>query len=115
MTISEALQEIVETLKGTGIAATSDGGRMEFPGVLVVPSTMEFPYLDNESFDMEFNLFLMTRDNSGSVDVWSGLQELLQKVRSVYPIEEALPINKPNSSNSNPAPALLVVLKTRIS
>lgn len=114
-TITEALNEIVDTLKGAGIAATSEAGSLELPGALVVPSTVEFSSLDDTEFDMEFNVFLMTADVSGSAEVWIKLQDLLQNFRSVYPVAEALPINKPNSSLTSPAPALLVTLSMHIS
>ncbi|UVJ37982.1 hypothetical protein [Arthrobacter sp. CJ23] len=114
-TITEAINEIVDSLKSAGIAATSEATMLELPGVLVVPSTIEFPYLDDQEFNMEFSLFLMTSDVSGSAEVWIKLQELLQKVRTVYKIADALPINRPNSNISNPAPALLVTLQTTIS
>lgn len=114
-TLTEALDEIVENLKSAGIAATSDAQYLELPGVLVVPSTLTFPYFNDSEFDVEFNVFLMTADVSGSAEVWMKLQELLQKFRSVYPVAEALPINKPNSSLTSPAPALLVTLSMHIS
>lgn len=114
-TIKEALQEIVDTLEGAGIPTVVDGGKIIPPGVIVVPGQIQFPTLAGDSFDMEFNLFLITRDNAGNAEVWDGLQDLLQKVRSVYQISEAIPINKPNSSTSNPAPALLVTLNLTIS
>lgn len=113
-TVSEALQEIVDTLNGADIPTVVDGGRIIPPGIVVVPGTMTFPYLDASQFDMEFNLFLMARDNAGNADVWDQLQDLLQKVRSVYPVSEAIPINRPSSISSTPVPALLVTLNLTI-
>lgn len=114
-TIPEALNEIVALLVAADVAATADPTRLELPGVLVMPGTIEFPYLDGSQFDMEFNLWIMARDK-GAVETWIDLQVLLQKVRGVFEIVDAIPINRPLANQSSePVPALLVTLKTTIS
>lgn len=114
-TIPEAINELVDNLKAAGIAATADPARLELPGVLVMPGTLAFPYLDGTQFDMEFNLYLLVNPKGG-VENWVDLQDLLTKLRSVYEIPEALPVSVPlPNQNTDPVPALLVTLKTTIS
>jgi hypothetical protein len=64
---------------------------------------------------MEFNLYLVVAPKGG-VENWVDLQTLLQKLRSVYQIPDALPVSVPLPNQStDPVPALLVTLKTTIS
>jgi hypothetical protein len=113
--IAEAINDIVDSLKAAGLAATADPSKLELPGVLVMPGLIEFPYLDGSQFDQEFNLYLLTSPKGG-VENWVDLQDLLQKTRSVYEIPEALPVSVPLPNHSTgPVPALLVTLKTTIS
>lgn len=112
--IAGAMAELVDSLKAAGIAATADVSKVEYPGIIVMPGTLEFPYLDGTQFDMQFNLWIVAADK-GSVETWIELQNVLQKLRTVYEIADAIPINRPISSTSNPVPALLVTLKTTIS
>lgn len=113
-TIPEAINELVDSLKAAGIAATAEPSRLELPGILVMPGTLEFPYLDQTQFDMEFNLYLLVTPKGG-VENWIDLQGLLVKLRSVYDIPEALPVSVPLKDRTEPVPALLVTLKTTIS
>lgn len=114
-TIPEALNEIVAALKGADLAATADASRLELPGILVMPGDMSFPYLDDSQFDMDFTLWLLARD-IGPVETWGELQVLLQGVRTVYQVVEAVPINRPLANQSSePVPALLITIKTTIS
>jgi hypothetical protein len=114
-TIVEAINDIVDSLKAAGIAATADPSELELPGVLVMPGLIEFPYLSGTQFDQEFDLFLLVSPKGG-VENWVDLQALLQKLRTVYEIPEALPVSVPLPNHSaGPVPALQVTLKTTIS
>ncbi len=113
--ITGAINDLVTALKTAGIAATAEPSKVELPGILVMPGNIEFPYLDNSQFNMEFNLYILAADK-GSVETWTDLQTVLQKLRTVYEIPDALPINRPLQNQSpDPVPALLVTLKTTIS
>lgn len=113
--IAGAINEIVDSLKAAGIAATAEPSNLELPGILVMPGLIEFPYLDGEQFDIEFNLYLLVRAKGG-VENWIDLQLMLQKLRGVYEIPEALPVSVPLPNHAtDPVPALLVTLKTTIS
>lgn len=113
--IAGALNEIVGALKAAGIAATAEPSQLELPGILVMPGLIEFPYLDETRFDIEFNLYLVVQPKGG-VENWIDLQTNLQKLRGVYQIPEALPVSVPLPNHStDPVPALLVTLKTTIS
>lgn len=113
--ITGAINDLVTALRAADIAATAEPSQVEFPGILVMPGTIEFPYLDGSQFDMEFNLYILASDK-GSVETWTELQTVLQKLRTVYEIPDAIPINRPLKNQSpDPVPALLVTLKTTIS
>lgn len=113
--IAGALNDIVTALKAAGIAATAEPSKLELPGILVMPGLIEFPYLGDTTFDVEFNLYLVIKPKGG-VENWVDLQIILQKLRGVYQIPDALPVSVPLPNHStDPVPALLVTLKTTIS
>lgn len=113
--IAGAINEIVDALKTAGIAATAEPSKLELPGILVMPGLIEFPYLNDTQFDIEFNLHIVTKPDGG-VENWIKLQAVLQKLRGVYAIPEALPVSLYlPTHHPDPVPALLVTLKTTIS
>lgn len=112
MKITEALDGIIENLKAAGLAATDSPPRVQLPGALVLPGDIEFKYLDNESFNMTFQIYLLT-SNKGSQSL-DDLQTALEKFRSVYVISEARPVSLPLPQYPEPCPALAITLPLRI-
>lgn len=112
MKITEALNEIIDNLNAAGLASTDEPARVQLPGALVLPGLIEFPYMDNESFTMEFQIYLLAA-NKGSISL-GHLQESLGKFRTVYRISDAKPVSIPLPQYPDPCPALSITLQLRI-
>lgn len=116
MLYSDALQEVVDSLKAAGLKATQEQNQVQLPGALVVPGTLTFDSLDSDVYSAEINIYLLTT-NKGSKKSMDDLQELLAKARTVYEFPEAQPISLEllNVSGPDPIPGILVVLEATIS
>lgn len=114
MGFGDALEEIADSLRQAGLRATTDPVKIQLPGVLVMPGTMRFNHLDG-SFEAVIEIYLLTA-NKGTSASLNDLQDLLNKLRSVYSIPSAEPISVPLKNLSpDPVPGLLVNLQTVIS
>lgn len=114
MRIGEALSEVVARLEAAGVEASVDAGQLVFPGAFVVPGMITFPYLDKSTYEMNIDIYLLTTDNGG-IDAIEKLQDLLDKVQTVFDVPEAEPISLPVGQYAgNPLPGLLISLKTTI-
>ncbi|WP_218711551.1 hypothetical protein [Arthrobacter sp. BF1] len=112
MKITEALNEIIDNLNAAGLAATDTPGQVQLPGALVLPGLIEFAYMDSETFNMDFQIYLLAA-NKGSISL-DHLQDSLGKFRTVYPVTEAKPVSIPLSQYPEPCPALSITLSLRI-
>lgn len=114
MRISEALSEVVTRLEAAGVEASADAGKLVFPGAFVVPGMITYPYLDKSTFDFQIDIYLLTVDN-GAIDAIDKLQDLLEKVQTVFDVPEAEPISLPVGQIAGvPLPGLLISLQTTI-
>lgn len=113
MLISEVITELVDSLQAVDINATAEPADLELPGALVLSGDIEFAYLGAESFDMDFEIYLVCPAHKTQADVMDDLQDLLNKFRSVYPIKDAQPIALPRNTGS-PIPGLLITLPVTI-
>lgn len=111
----DALAEIVATLKGAGIHATTELAQAQLPGAIVIPGPMSFDILDGDNYSAFIEIYLLT-SNKGSVQSLNDLQTLIEKFRSVYQVVDAEPVSLtlPNIAGNDPVPGLLVNLQATI-
>lgn len=114
--IGDALSEVVEELKATGINATTEPSKVNLPGALVVPGLISFDILDEDTYSAVIDIYLLTNGNKGSIQSMNELQGLLNKFRTIYQIPEAEPISIqiPNIGGPDPVPGLQVSLQATI-
>lgn len=107
MKISEAVTGVVSELNIAGINATAEPAELSLPGALVMPGNIDFTLLSADSYEMDFEVYLVTRSQRTQKEVLDDLQELLDTFREVYPVKTAQPIALPYS-NGSPIPGLLI-------
>jgi len=85
----EAL-EIVEKLKSAGVRATTDAGALNPPAVLVPPPRRVYNL--NCGYSAVWNVHAIAPGVTGGDRVtWGQLDELVDAIASVYPVELAQP------------------------
>lgn len=111
----DALQEVVDALQDAGINATTEPKKLQLPGALVIPGTLEFDLLDSENYSFNIDIYLLTSEK-GSVHSMNDLQALLNKARTKYSFPNAEPISLtlPNIGGPDPVPGLLIALQATI-
>jgi hypothetical protein len=82
--------EIVEKLKGAGVRATTDAGALNPPAVLVVPPRRVYDL--NCGYTAIWGVHAIAPAITGGDRVtWGQLDELVDAIASVYPVETAQP------------------------
>lgn len=112
-TISEVLQEVVDALTSAGLPTSVDPAELDLPGAWITPARMDFNYLSGEQFDFDIEIYLLA-PNNGALENISALQEMGQKVRSVYNVASAEFVAYPIGPNKEPFPCLIITLSATI-
>lgn len=97
--LAEAVQWVVDALKGAGVTATVEAADADLPGVIVYPSLVDFDRLEADAYEMTVDLLLVA-SQLRALDALDQLEDLLAKVRLVFPVTEARAIMVQLSSQS---------------
>jgi len=87
---SQAALDICEKLKAAGVRATTDAGALNPPAVLVVPPRRVYDIACGYSAVWNVHA-IAAAPTGGDRNTWAQLDELVDAVASVYPVETAQP------------------------
>ena len=101
--------ELAGSLVGAGLKATTDTASIRRPGVLVPP-----PSVDYTTRTVTFRLALLSAQDAGTTKAWDELDDLLEAVEAVLPLDSAEPGSYALPTGGGSPPAYLATFTTSL-
>lgn len=113
--IGEALAQVVQLLKSTGIKSVSaDAASLNLPGALVTPDSIVYDRIGGEEYTVVWNVYLVAGDH-GPVQSLNTLGHLLELVRPLgVGTVETISMTLPDHASAA-LPALHFTISTNVS